>query len=405
VLREGEGEAPLRRAAAHLVRGQGRVPQRHDRDRDEPPVARPRTPLVDDPVVVGAHARQAELLVGALGEGLAAKARQRVGEAHRRLDVVGVHIGEPVGLAPRPGPHLVEGDGPPSQLAEADGHRHAGDGLDQVVVVPDVGPLAVRAGHPRTVLAQLEVAAFAHEARPPVPQARRQPAGPQVRRLDDVVVDRDDAGDGAHPVTTEYVPRPDRSSAPAVVPVAEPSAIVSTPLTNTCATPTALDTSRPLPPGMSVATRGGAASTVVGSTTATSAHAPATSRPRSRSPNSRAGASVSSCTARSTVTRRRPRRVSARNRVGYGAPQLRSTWAPASEPPSRMSGSSHSLRRSAQSASVSLVGCGHSTVCSSSAAAISAMAVNGSVPRSRATSSTRRPVSPALAGANVSPIT
>ena len=50
-------------------------------------------PLLDHPVVVGPHARERELLVGAFGEELAAEAGER-GKAQRRFDVVEVHVGE-----------------------------------------------------------------------------------------------------------------------------------------------------------------------------------------------------------------------------------------------------------------------------------------------------------------------
>ncbi|MEY2570927.1 MAG: hypothetical protein QOE63_1277, partial [Acidimicrobiaceae bacterium] len=64
-----------------------RVPQGDERERDELPVAVTGAPLVDDPVVVGLDAQERELLVGPLEEGLAAEAREHVGEAHRRVGV------------------------------------------------------------------------------------------------------------------------------------------------------------------------------------------------------------------------------------------------------------------------------------------------------------------------------
>ena len=67
--------------------------------------------------------------------------------------------------------------------------------------------------------------------------------------------------------------------------------------------------------------------------------------PRSRSPNSDAGELVMSRTASSTVSRRRPRRQSARNPVVYGAPHMRSRWAPASDPPIRTRSSRHTSAR------------------------------------------------------------
>ena len=109
VLGEGDGVAALGRAAADLGGGQLGVPQRDHGERDEPALAVAGAPLVDHPVVVGLHAEERELLVVALEEGLAAEAGQRVREADRRVDVVGVHVGQPLGLLPAPGADLVEG--------------------------------------------------------------------------------------------------------------------------------------------------------------------------------------------------------------------------------------------------------------------------------------------------------
>ncbi len=86
------------------------------------------------------------------------------------------------------------------------------------------------------------------------------------------------------------------------------------------------------------------------------------------SPRRRAGSSVSIFTAASSVVSFRPRRQSPRKRVVYGAPHMRSRWAPASEPPSMTSGCCQVSARSVQE-SVSLsVGMGHSTVRRSSCA-------------------------------------
>ena len=134
---------PLSAHAAHLGGGQLGVPQRHDREREQPALALARRPLVEHPVVVGLHAEQGELLVGPLVERLAGEAGERVREADRRLDVVGVHVGEPLGLDPAAGPDLVEGGRGDVEVVEADGRRQLGERVDEVVVEPPVAPLAV----------------------------------------------------------------------------------------------------------------------------------------------------------------------------------------------------------------------------------------------------------------------
>ena len=82
--------APLG-VALGLGRGQLGVPQRDEAQRDVV-AARGRAPLLDHPVVVGLDAGQAELLVLALVEGLAAEARE--GREGQRA----------VGVVERPGP-------------------------------------------------------------------------------------------------------------------------------------------------------------------------------------------------------------------------------------------------------------------------------------------------------------
>ncbi len=78
-----------------------------------------------------------------------------------------------------------------------------------------------------------------------------------------------------------------------------------------------------------------------------------------------------------------------------------SRCAPASDPPTTVRGSCHTLALSPQSASDSGIG-GRSPVRSSSARTTSTSVSKGSCPRSAAISPTVRPASPALAGLNVS---
>src|SRR5207248_9953318 len=95
-----------------------RIPQWDDRQRDESTVTRTRAPFVDRPVVVGLYAQHREFLVLPLEEGLPAETGQDVGEVDGCLDVIGVHILEPVLLLPTPRPDVVEGDGLVVEIGE-----------------------------------------------------------------------------------------------------------------------------------------------------------------------------------------------------------------------------------------------------------------------------------------------
>ena len=159
-------------------------------------------PLVDHPVVVGLHAQRASS--GSLSsrfrplvERLAAEAGQRVGEADRRLDVVGVHVGQAVLLDPAAGADLVEGHGRDVEVVEADRRRQLGERVDEVVVEPPVAPLAV--GDALLVAEdaarEVELGPVAHHPGADDPRyLAGSRLGPQVGRLHDVVVDRDDPG-------------------------------------------------------------------------------------------------------------------------------------------------------------------------------------------------------------------
>ena len=171
----------------------------HHGQRDQGALARAGGPLVDHPVVVGLHAQEGELLVLALEEGLPAEAGERVGEVDGRVHMVGGHVGQPRRLVPRVplriSSNVVETE---PELLEADGGRHHHEGGDQVVVVPDVAPLSLGSLRPAQRRSGAALGAPQHlhllalDARPAVLVAGRQPRGPQVRRLDDVIVHGDD---------------------------------------------------------------------------------------------------------------------------------------------------------------------------------------------------------------------
>ena len=117
---------------------------------------------------------------------------------------------------------------------------------------------------------------------------------------------------------------------------------------------------------------------------------PRAARPRSRRPKSCAGACVISCTHRSSETSWRPRSVSARNDVVYGAPHMRSRCAPASEPPISTSGWSHASARICHDFRSLSDGSGHRIVRRSSLMTMSSSVSN--VPRVlRARRGRRRP--------------
>src|SRR6185437_7918773 len=193
------------------------------------------------------------------------------------------------------------GDSSPSKLAEPHGDRHSGDGLDQAVVIPDVGPLAFRVGSPRPVLAQVEYSPLAYAAGTLLDPAGWEARTPKVSGFDDVVVDRDDPRDRVHALTPTpdvSVSRPERSSVPDVIPVGSPPTMRLRPLTRTSMSPTPSERRRTPPPGRSWTRRGAVAPTVSGSSRTRSAALPGSIRPRPRSPRRRAGTSVNSCTAR-----------------------------------------------------------------------------------------------------------
>ena len=200
--------------------------------------------------------------------------------------------------------------------------------------------------------------------------------------------------------------RPDRSTVPPSAPVGSPWRWSATPFTNTRETPDRLRRQSQAVPGQVVDPPGRAAVDRRRGRRRPRRRSPPPRRPRSRRPNSRAGMSVMSWTARSSGTNLRPRSVSPRNRVGYGDPSMRSRWAPASDPPSSTSRTCPSKPRGVRPSPhpCRLVGRGHSTVRSSSAAVMSTRASAGSTPSSWAMSVDQPPLDRRFSGAMVSPM-
>jgi len=195
-LRERDRVDAALRVAADLVGRQPRIPQGNDLQGHQAAVG-VAGPLLDRPVVVGLHARERELLVGPLGEELSAEPRVG-GEAQRRLDVVHVHVGDARLRFVTALSHLIERDRahPPLVLAIAGARVQHLVAPREVLVDPPVGLGSVAAlARDLISLDPLDRVRVAHDARSLLAPLRRQPPLPQVRRLDDVVVDRDDPGD------------------------------------------------------------------------------------------------------------------------------------------------------------------------------------------------------------------
>ena len=209
-LAEGDGpDAPLG-VALGLGGGQLDVPQRDEAERDVD-AAGGRAPLLDHPVVVRLDAGEAELLVLALVERLAAEAGEGR-ERQRAVRVVEGQVLDALVTVPAALAHLVVRDGGHGHLGAVEdefplvvlGDRGARDGdellvdVDElVVVVPGVAPLAlgvlvhVVLG-PREVLERAPLLALDPGA--PLPPLLREPRLPHVGRLDDMVVNADDPG-------------------------------------------------------------------------------------------------------------------------------------------------------------------------------------------------------------------
>ena len=200
-LKQTAAHAPCR-VAPDLVDGGVDVPERDDGERDEAPT-RVAAPLLDHPVVVGLDAGQPELLVGAFEERLAAEPRQGR-EAHRRFDPAHVHVGETRHRVVATRAHVVVGDRRERHLLfrVPDGRDHPLVRVHEVFVEPAVDLRG------RVVVEVLDVAGGTdvvdladtapHDLGAAVAVLRRQPALPDVRGLDHVVVDADELRDLPH---------------------------------------------------------------------------------------------------------------------------------------------------------------------------------------------------------------
>lgn len=161
-------------------------------------------PLLHHPVVVRAHPEQPQFAVLRFGEGLAAEAGES-GEAQGGLDVVDVHVGEPVGDRERPRTHLLVRDDLELDLVPvvADRGVEPGQRAVQILVHPPVADRPVvplRTHHGRELSAHeghfLE--RCADDARAAVEVLGREPVPPDMSGLHRVVVHRDDLREGLH---------------------------------------------------------------------------------------------------------------------------------------------------------------------------------------------------------------
>ena len=138
-LAEAHGAHAACGVAPHLGRGQARVPQRDDAEREQLAAA-VAAPLLDHEVVVGGDAGFGELPVLRFEERLAAEARKRR-EAQAGLHPVGVVVGHAGLRLVAAGPHLVVRDGRHGHVVPVEAHR--GDvalvDVDEVLVDPAVG--------------------------------------------------------------------------------------------------------------------------------------------------------------------------------------------------------------------------------------------------------------------------
>ncbi|CAA0118253.1 Uncharacterised protein [Mycolicibacterium vanbaalenii] len=159
--------------AAHLSRTGLGVPDHRQRHRDESRRVGP-APLLDMPVVVGLHQRQAEL--GVLGGEQPAGEPREGRKAHRAEDAAGIHVLDPLIDLPTPRPDLVEPLGFQAVLLLGPTRhrieRHVRD--HHIPELPRVGPIGV-----------------VHQPRGLVQVLLRQVVLEHVRWLDDVVVHAD----------------------------------------------------------------------------------------------------------------------------------------------------------------------------------------------------------------------
>ncbi len=218
-LAESDGPAALLGHSPRLGSSELGVPERdqaeRDVDRDAVGIGR-LAPLLDHPVVVRLHAGEAELLVVALVERLAAETGKRR-ERERAVRVIEGEVLDPLVPVPAALAHVVVGDGGHRHLGAVElevalavlGDRGLGDGdellvdVDElVVVVPGVAPLALGVLD-HVVLGAgkvLEAApALALDPGTTVAPLLGEPRLPDVGWLDHVVVHADDPGQGHGP--------------------------------------------------------------------------------------------------------------------------------------------------------------------------------------------------------------
>ena len=161
---------------AHLGRADLRVEEVGELQRDDA-VGIVGGPLLDDPVVPGADAREREVgITGELLQALPRETGQERREAERGIDTVEVHVVDAGADVPRAATHLVEARGLEAVLR----HRAPDHGVE-----PDVRQL-LALEHPR-----LAAVVALHDAWRAVLQLARQPSFERVRRFHHVVVDGD----------------------------------------------------------------------------------------------------------------------------------------------------------------------------------------------------------------------
>ena len=153
------------------------VEQVRDLQWDHPP-RREARPLLDHPVVPRAHAHERKLgVVGELLEALAGEAGEERRKTDRRVDAVEIHVGDASADVPGTAAHLVEARRLEAVLAD----RSAGDGVET-----DVRQLLTLEDPHLTSVVMLD------DAWGTIGEFPGKTAGERVRRLDDVIVDRDD---------------------------------------------------------------------------------------------------------------------------------------------------------------------------------------------------------------------
>ena len=199
-LAERHGPDAARRVATNLRRRQLGVPEWHETQWKQAAAALA-APLVDHPVVVGAHAELGELAVLAPEEDLARESRVvRVTELG--LDVVEVHVGQAFGHLPAPRPHVVERDGGQGDVFGVEtGRRHVALHRGPcVLVVPPGNPGPFGTGRfdvSRTD--QLDLARrVVLDAGPDIAKTGREAVGPHAGGLHDVCVEVDDGRNTRH---------------------------------------------------------------------------------------------------------------------------------------------------------------------------------------------------------------